>query len=106
MLIPPGNVQGGGVVCPPLLLEQEGPVCRTQQAVGAGDHIKLVIGLLLAGVVYHQEADSAYIGKLFQFGDYLIVVGIAVLSAVLLPYFLQGVDDNEPGVRVFPDKTL
>ena len=30
LLISPGNVQGGGVVCPPLLLEQKGPVCRTQ----------------------------------------------------------------------------
>ena len=30
LLIPPRNVQGGGVVCPPLLLEQKGPVCRTQ----------------------------------------------------------------------------
>ena len=38
--------------------------------------------------------------------DYLIVVGIAILSAVLLPYFLQGVDDDKPGVLVFPDKPL
>ena len=106
LLIPPGNIQGGSVVRPPLFLEQEGPICRPQQAIGAGNHIKFIIGLLLAGVMYYQEADPAYIGKPFQFGDYLIVVGIAVLTAVLLPYFLQGVDDNEPGVRVFPDKAL
>ena len=56
--------------------------------------------------MYNQEANPAYIGKPFQFGDYLIVVGIAVLLCPGLPDFLQGVDDNEPGVRVFPDKTL
>ena len=56
--------------------------------------------------MYNQEANPAYIGKPFQSGDYLIVVGIAVLSAVLLPYFLQGVNDNKPGVRVFPDKAF
>ena len=38
--------------------------------------------------------------------DYLIVVGIAVLLCPGLPDFLQGVDDNKPGVRVFPDKAL
>ena len=27
--------------------------------------------------MYNQEANHAYIGKPFQFGDYLIVVGIA-----------------------------
>ena len=66
----------------------------------------IIIGLLLAGVMYNQEENPAYIGKPFQFGDYLIVVGIAVLLCPGLPDFLQGVDDNKPGVRVFPDKAL
>ena len=56
--------------------------------------------------MYNQEANPAYIGKPFQFGDYLIVVGIAVLLCPGLPDFLQGVDDDKPGVLVFPDKPL
>ena len=106
LLVTPGHVQNGTAICPLLLLKKKGPVRRSQQTVGAGDHIKLIIGLLLAGVMYNQEANPAYIGKPFQFGDYLIVVGIAVLLCPGLPDFLQGVDDNKPGVWVFPDKAL
>ena len=86
---------------------------------GHGDHIMALaeVAEKTGAPVYISKEDApmltdpvgslaAYIGKPFQFGDYLIVVGIAVLSAVLLPYFLQGVDDNKPGVRVFPDKAL
>lgn len=40
----------------PVQMEQKGPVRRTQQAVGARNHIKPVVGLLLVGMVYQQEA--------------------------------------------------
>ena len=57
-------------------------------------------------MVYQQEADPAFVGKLFQPGYYIIIVGVAVLVAARLPDFLQGVNDNEPGVLVFLDKAL
>ena len=98
MQVTPGNVQFGCTVRPPLLLEQKGPVCRTHQTIGAGDHIKLVVGLLLAGMVYQQEAAPRSIGKVFQTGYHFIIACITVLLGPGLPDFLQGVDDNEPGV--------
>ena len=106
MQVTPGYVQCGGAVRPPLLLEQKGSVRRTHQAIGAGDHIKLVVGLLLAGVVYQQEANPRSIGKVFQTGYHLIVVCVTILLGPGLPDFLQGVDDDKPGVRVFPDKPI
>lgn len=37
----------------------KGPVRRFQQTVGAGNHIERIIRLLLSGVVYRQETDTA-----------------------------------------------
>ena len=50
VLVTPGHVQNGAAVRPLLLLKKKGPVRRSQQAVGARNHIKLIIGLLLSGV--------------------------------------------------------
>ena len=87
-------------------MEQKGPVRRTHQAIGAGDHIKLVVGLLLASMMYQQEADPRSIGKAFQTGYHLIVVCVTVFLCPGFPDFLQGVDDDKPGVLVFPDKPI
>ena len=102
----PGHVQNGAAVCPLLLLKKKGPVRRSQQTVGAGDHIEFVICLLLSSVVYQQEADAAIIGKAFQLTHHLVIVGVAVLIPTSLPDFLEGVNDNQLGVRVFPDELL
>ena len=106
MLVTPGHVQNGAAVCPLLLLKKKGPVRRSQQTVGAGDHIEFVICLLLSSVVYQQEADAAIIGKAFQLTHHLVIVGVAVLIPTSLPDFLEGVNDNQLGVRVFPDELL
>ena len=106
MQVTPGNIQRGGAVCPPLLLEQKSPVRRPHQAIGAGDFVKPVIGLLFPGMVYQQKTDPACVSKPFQFGYHLIVAGITVPFVPGLPDFLQGVDDDKPGVRAFPDKFL
>ena len=87
-------------------MKKKGSVCRPQQAVGAGNHIELIIGLLFAGMMYQQEADAAIIGKAFQLSHYLVIVGVAVLIPASLPYLLEGVNDNQLGVRVFPDELL
>ena len=49
-------------------------------------------------MVYQQEADPRSIGKVFQTGYHFIIACITVLLGPGLPDFLQGVDDNEPGV--------
>ena len=87
-------------------MKKKGPVRRSQQAVGAGNHIKLIIGLLLPGVVYQQEADAAIIGKAFQLAHHLVIVGIAVLVPADLPDFLEGVNDNQLGIWVLADELL
>ncbi len=48
--------------------------------------------------MYQQETKAGPAGKLFQLADDVIVVAIAVLVAASLPDFLQGVDDDKPGV--------
>ena len=70
------------------------------------NHIELIIGLLFAGVMYQQEADAAIIGKAFQFPHHFVIIGIAVLIPASLPDFLESVNDNQLGVRVFPDELL
>ena len=106
MLVTSYHVQGGGAVRPLFLLKKKGSVRCPRQSVGAGNHIELIIGLLLAGVVYQQEADTAIIGKAFQLAHHLVIVGVAVLIPASLPDFLEGVNDNQLGVRVFPDELL
>ena len=56
--------------------------------------------------MYQQEADAAIIGKSFQFPHHLVIVGVAVLIPASLSDFLEGVNDNQLGVRVFPDELL
>ena len=56
--------------------------------------------------MYQQEADAAIIGKAFQLTHHLVIVGVAVLIPTSLPDFLEGVNDNQLGVRVFPDELL
>ena len=78
----------------------------TQQTVGAGDHIKAVLGFHLPGVMNHQQADAVPVAESFQFGHDLVVAGIAVSVTADLPHLLQGVDDDEPYIRVLPDESF
>ena len=78
----------------------------TQQTVGAGDHIKAVLGFHLPGVMNHQQANAVPVAESFQFGHDLVVAGIAVSVTADLPHLLQGVDDDEPYIRVLPDESF
>ena len=106
MLVTSYHIQGGGVVCPLLLLKKKGPIRRPRQAVGARDHIKLVVGLLFASVMYQQETDAASVSEAFQLSHHLIIVGVAVFIPASLPDFLEGVNDNQLGVGVFLHEPL
>ena len=46
------------------------------------------------------------VGKLLELTDDLIIAGVAVCLATDLTDFLHGVNDNEPGVGVFPHEIL
>ena len=106
LLVTSYHIQNGGVVRPLLLLKKKGPIRRTRQAIGAGDHIKLVVGLLFPSVMYQQEADAAGISEAFQLAHHLVIVGVAVLIPASLPDFLEGVNDNQLGVGVFLHEPL
>ena len=105
-MVTPGDFQNGGAVRSLLLLEHKRPISRTQQAIGAGDHIKLIIGLLLSGVMYQQETDFLIICKPFQPSHNLIIIGIAELLPTSLSDFLKGVNDNQLCIRMLSHKLL
>ena len=105
-LVTSHNVQQGGVVRAPLLLHDERAIRCTQQTVGAGDHIKAVLGLHLPGVMNHQQADAVPVAESFQFGHDLVVTGVAVSLTADLPHLLQGVDNDEPYIRVLSDESF
>ena len=105
LLIPAGDLQGGGVGRALFLLEEESAVRRTHQAVCAGDHVKGVVGLLLPGVMHHHETDPIGVCKGLEPGNDLVVVGVAVIVPADLPDLLQRVYDDQRGVRVLSEKS-
>ena len=105
-LVASHDVQQGGVVRAPLLLHDECSICCTQQAIGARDHIEAILGFHLPGVVNHQQADAILVTEGFQPGHDLVVAGIAVSIPADLPHLLQGIDDDEPYIRVLPDEAF
>ena len=100
-LLEPGNVQRSGVGSSALLLQKKSSVCRTQQTIRTRNHVEFIHRLLLTGVMNEQQANAVFIGKCFQFSDNFIITGIAVCISTGFADFLQRVDDNEPGIRVF-----
>ena len=54
----------------------------------------------------HQQADAVPVAESFQFGHDFVVAGVAVSVTADLPHLLQGVDDDEPYIRVLPDESF
>ena len=54
--------------------------------------------------MYQEQADAIPVGKLLHPAHDVIIVCIAVSIGADLSDLLQGVDDNEPGVRMFADE--
>ena len=106
LLVPAGDVQRGLVGSALRLRQHERAVRRTEQTVRAGNHLERISRLLLARVMYQDQAQPVAIGKAFQPGNDVVIARIAVRLAADLPYLLQCVDDNEPGIRVLLDKAL
>ena len=64
-----------------LLTEDKATIRSTQQPVGAGDHIKLIVRLLLSGVMDKKQTDAIAIRQRLQASDDLIIVGVAIVMA-------------------------
>ena len=106
LLVSAGNVQRG-LVCGALgFLQKKCSIRCTEQTICARDHIEHIVRFLLASVMHQDQTQSAAIGKAFQPGNDIVVAGVAVRFAADLTNLLQGIDDNEPGIRVLANKTL
>ena len=44
-----------------VLMQDQGSICRPQDAVGAGDGVEHILRSLLAGVVNEQQGDAALV---------------------------------------------
>ena len=54
--------------------------------------------------MYQEQAHTIFVCKLLHPAHDVIIVGIAVSIGADLADFLQGVDDNEPGIGMLPDE--
>ena len=106
LLVAPHHVDGCLQRRTLFLLHKQRPIRAAEQSCCTGDHFEAVTGRLLAGVVDGQDADAVLVGKLLELADDLIIAGVAVSLAADFPDFLHSVDDNEPGVGMFPHEVL
>ena len=95
-----GSVQVGAL----FLLQKKCPIRTAKQSCCAGDHFKFVSSLLLACVMHQEQAHTVFVCKLLHPAYDIIIVGIAVSIGADLSDFLQGVDDNEPGIVMLADE--
>ena len=54
--------------------------------------------------MHQEQAHTIFVSKLLHPAHDVIIVGIAVSIGADLADFLQGVDDNEPGIGMLPDE--
>ena len=54
--------------------------------------------------MYQKQTHAVLVRKLLHPANNVIVVSIAVSVCADFPDFLQGIDNNQPGVWVFPDE--
>ena len=69
LLVAPGYIQRSGITGALFLLEKERSISSAEQAICAGNHIELILCLLLARMMHQQQADVVFICKLFQLAD-------------------------------------
>ena len=79
LLIAPGYVERCRIAGALFLLEHERTVRCAEQTVGAGDHVKLIVGLLLAGVMHQQQTDAALISEVLQLANDVVIVGVSMM---------------------------
>ena len=80
-LISSGYIKKSGITGAFFFGEQKCSIRRTQQPVGAGDHIKLIVRLLLSGAMDKKQTDAIAIRQRLQASDDLIIVGVAIVMA-------------------------
>ena len=79
LLVASGDLQQRHVGGSLLLREQEATIRSAEQAVCTGNHVELIVRLLLPGVVDDHQAHTRAVRKGFQPDNVLVVCGVAVL---------------------------
>ena len=97
--IAPGHQNAGGLAHT-LALHDPAGIGRTHQTVGTRNLLERIVCGLLAQMVDQQNADVILVRQCFQGADFLVIAGIHTVVLVVGTHLLQGVDDNQPGVRV------
>ena len=57
-------------------------------------------------MVDNQDADSMFIGYFLQLTDDFIIIGITELVPQILPYLLQSIDNDQPGIWIALNEIL
>ena len=97
--------QNAGGLAHTLALHDPAGIGRTHQTVGACNLLERIVCGLFAQMVDQQNADIVLISQCFQGADFLVIAGIHTVVLVAGTHLLQGIDDDQPGVRVLIEET-
>ncbi len=93
--VPMENSRDLGYVYLAGTLKQEATICSAKQAICAGNHVELIVRLLLAGMVDDHQAHASPVGKGFQPDNVLVIRGVAVLVVHVAANLLERINDDE-----------
>ena len=102
--VAPGHKNAGGLAHT-LALHDPAGIGRTHQTVGACNLLERIVCGLFAQMVDQQNADVILVSQCFQRADLLVITGIHTVVLIAGTNLLQGVDDDQPGVRVLIEET-
>lgn len=106
LLVTPGYIQSCNITGALFFLEQKCSISSAEQAIRAGNHVELILRLLLSRVMHQQETDMVFICELFQLANDFIIIRVAEFIAASLTDFLQSIDDNELGIGMLVHEPL
>jgi len=97
--IAPGHQNAGGLAHT-LTLHDPAGIGRTHQTIGTCNLLERIVCGLFAQMVDQQNADVILVRQCFQRADLLVIAGIHTVVLVAGTNLLQGINDDQPGVRV------
>ena len=86
-------------------MQDQGSICRPQDAIGAGDGVEHILRPLLAGVVNEQQGDAALVRDRLQLGDGIVIRGVAAVRRPS-PDALECVNDDQHRFRVLKQEAF
>lgn len=97
-------VEGSPLAAPPVLHQREAGIHRTADGGGAGDAAEHILGRLLSQMVDEENGNAVGVGQPLEDGQVTVVVGVG--GVVDGADHLEGVDNDQHGVRVFRKEIL